>query len=360
MIDIQPQHITLAQLFQGRLFRIPQYQRSYSWHRKQRQDLFADIQQIYDFGKGRSHLMATVVGLRRKVETIGTTEHQFIDVVDGQQRITTLILLLKAIAVACDHSDATSDTTDARIRDELDDLLIKDDNATLLLLQNNHDSSDYFANYIRRGRHPSSKNAETIANLELLAAMEECEQFVADWQSANNSFVDLVTLLKNRLTFILHEISDESLVYTVFEVLNSRGLDVSWFDRLKSMLMAIVFDRAANKFEIIDMVHSLWTQIYRCVGLRLGLSTESLRFAATLRHPVCPSRPLGEEDAALLLYDQSKDGAEQVIETTRWLRDVTAAVDRLAAERPRDAITGIAQARMVATAVHLRQNFNQR
>ena len=187
--------------------------------------------------------------------------------------------------------------------------------------------------------------------------MEECEQFVDSWQDAGISLVKLVTLLKNRLTFILHEISDESLVYTVFEVLNSRGLDVSWFDRLKSMLMAIVFESSTNSSEIIDTVHSLWTQIYDCVGLRLGLSTESLRFAATLRNPVCPSRPLGEEDAALLLHSQSKGGPKQVIETTRWLKDVTVAVDRLAANRRRDAVTSIAQARMVATAVHLRQDF---
>lgn len=355
IVDIQPQHITLAQLFQGRLFRIPQYQRSYSWHRKQRQDLFSDIQRVYDRGADWSHFMATVVGLRRKVETIGTTAHQFIDIVDGQQRITTLILLLKAIAVAIDSSD----TVDARVRDELNDSLIKDDDATLLLLQTNHDSSDYFANYLIRGTHPSSRDAETVADYELLAAMEECEQFVTRWQTADNSLVELVTLLKNRLTFILHEISDESLVYTVFEVLNSRGLDVSWFDRLKSMLMAVVFDRAGNKYEIIDTVHSLWTQIFDCVGLRLGLSTESLRFAATLRNPDCPSRPLGEEGAALMLYDQSKDGPEQVIETTRWLRDVTAAVDQLAANPRRNAVTRIAQARMVATAVHLRQDFTE-
>ena len=355
MIDIQPQYITLAQLFQGRLFRIPQYQRSYSWHHKQRQDLFADIQKVYDRGADRSHFMATVVGLRRKVVTIGTTEHQFIDIVDGQQRITTLILLLKAIAVAIDNSD----TADATVREELNDSLIKDDNATLLLLQTNHDSSDYFANYLIHGTHPSSRDVETVPDYELLAAIEECEQFVTHWQTADNSLVELVTLLKNRLTFILHEISDESLVYTVFEVLNSRGLDVSWFDRLKSMLMAVVFDRAANKSEIIDTVHLLWTQIYDCVGLRLGSSTESLRFAATLRHPDYPSRPSGEQDAALMLYDQSKDGPEQVIKTTRWLRDVTAVVDQLAADRRRVAVTRIAQARMVATAVHLRQDFTE-
>lgn len=353
-IDIQPQHVTLTDLFQRRLFRIPQYQRSYSWHQKQREDLFADIKQIYDHDNDRSHFMATIVGLRRNVIRIGTTDHKIVDIVDGQQRITTLVLLLKAIAVKCDQSE----TTEPGLYDELANLLIKDDNATLLLLQTNHDSSDYFANYLIRGKHPPSDDAKTIADNELLSAIEECEQFVEDWQrNATGSLADLVALLFNRLTFIFHEISDESAVYRVFEVLNTRGLDVSWFDRLKSMLMAIVFERAENKSEIIERVHSLWSQIYGCIGRRLGLSTESLRFAATLHCPECPSRPLGEEAAARLLYDRSKDSVEAVIDTTRWLMDVTAAADRIAADHTTNAVKGIVQARMVATAVHLRTDF---
>ena len=327
MMEIQPQHVTLGQLFQERLFRIPQYQRSYSWGAKQRQDLLSDIQRVYGQGLERSHFMATIVGLRRQGVIIGTTQHQFVDIVDGQQRVTTLILLLKAIAIAIENLD----NGNGSVTREIEASLVKDDNATLLLLQTNHDSSDYFANYLRNGIHPPSQDAKTAADKELLSAIEQCEQFVTRWSTDGNSLVDLVTLLKNRLTFILHEISDESLVYSVFEVLNSRGLAVSWFDRLKSMLMAIVFENADNQVEIIDTVHNLWAQIYECVGLRLGLSTESLRFAATLRSQTCPSRPLGEGDATNLLYGQSKEGSEHVIKTTRWLFDVTKAVDLLAA-----------------------------
>ena len=286
-MNIQPQHITFAELIQGRLFRIPQYQRAYSWQRKQRQDLFDDIQRVFDQGSDRSHFMATMVGLRRKVQTIVTTEHQVIEVVDGQQRITTLILLLKAIANAIDPSDPTQ----ATIRQELIASLVKDDKATLLLLQTNHDGSDYFANYLRKGTRLPQIDAKTLADRELLSAMEDCERFVENWQSSN-SLKDLVILLKNRLTFILHEIDDEAQVYTVFEVLNSRGLEVSWFDRLKSMLMAIVFESdSGNSSETIDEVHQLWAQIYAHIGLRLGLSTESLRFAATLRSPELPADP---------------------------------------------------------------------
>ena len=352
MIDIQPQHVTLTTLFQGRLFRIPEYQRSYSWQPKQRQDLFSDIEHVYERGPDRSHFMATVVGLRREGKNIGTTAHRFIDVVDGQQRITTLILLLKAIEV--DVRD-----TAPRASKEIVELLIKDDNATLLLLQTNHDSSDYFANYLKNGNHPSSSSAKTAADRQLLTAIEDCEKFSRDWLNSGRELEQLVILIKNRLTFIFHEISDESAVYTVFEVLNSRGLDVSWFDRLKSMLMAIVFEHASNKSELIKTVHSLWTQIYDRIGLRLNLSTESLRFAATLRAPERQSRVMGEADAALSLRDLSQEGAEQVIETTRWLKAVTEAVDDVVADHRKDAVTEIVHARIIATAIHLRDDLSR-
>ena len=356
MINIDPKYVTLAQLIQGRLFRIPQYQRTYSWHSRQRQEMFGDIRRIYDQGKDRSHFMATVVGLRREARTIMTEEHHVVEIVDGQQRITTLILLLKAITNAIDSSDAI----EGQIGQQLYHSLVKDDEATLLLLQTNHDGSDYFANYLRFGTHPSSRAAKTIADRELLSAMEDCEQFVDDWQHNDQPLESLVTLLRNRLTFIFHEISDEALVYTVFEVLNSRGLDVSSFDRLKSMLMAIVFEsETGNSSETINEVHELWAQIYRRVGLRLGLSTESLRFAATLRSPNRPNRPLGEEDAVRLLHSQSKEGPKHVIETTKWLKDVTDAVDELAVNRRRHAVTRIAQARMVAASVYLREDFTE-
>ena len=52
--------------------------------------------------------------------------------------------------------------------------------------------------------------------------MEDCARFVEEWQ---DSRLELGIILKNRLALIFHEIDDEATVYTVFEVLNSRGLE---------------------------------------------------------------------------------------------------------------------------------------
>ena len=98
MFTIEPKFLTLIQLLEKRLFRIPLYQRAYSWQSKQRNDMFNDIRKLQ--GKARvSHFMATVVGVRNEsdIVEIGTDEYTVIDIVDGQQRLTTLVILLKVI-----------------------------------------------------------------------------------------------------------------------------------------------------------------------------------------------------------------------------------------------------------------------
>ena len=90
MASIHPEYLTFGKLINNRLFRIPEYQRAYSWESNQRKDLFGDIKKTRLNG-GSEHYMATVVTLRKNTELIGTDKHQISEIVDGQQRITTLI-----------------------------------------------------------------------------------------------------------------------------------------------------------------------------------------------------------------------------------------------------------------------------
>jgi uncharacterized protein with ParB-like and HNH nuclease domain len=130
IVLIQPKFLTLSDLFANRLFRIPQYQRSYSWSTKERHDMFDDIARLRNRPEQR-HFMATVVGLNRGLKTIITDEYSVIEVVDGQQRLTTLVVLLKAIQLSlANHS---------KLAAELQAILIKQDELSLILLQMNHD-----------------------------------------------------------------------------------------------------------------------------------------------------------------------------------------------------------------------------
>ena len=353
MITIHPQYLPLSKLLVGRLFRIPEYQRAYSWTSSERQDLFGDIEKVRTRGQDAGHFMAAVVCLRRAKQTLGTDEFHVLEVVDGQQRLTTLIILLNAIKLALKPKDKA----EAKLARELSELLVKVEGDELLLLQTNHDSSHYFATFLRTGTSPASASATTLADREILRAIEDCQAFTAKWTDGGESLSALAALLKNRLFFILHEIEDEQAVYTVFEVLNSRGLAVSWMDRLKSTLMGTAFELKNVDLEgLVKDLHTVWRDIYRVIGLRQGLSTEALRFAATLHVTETPNRPLGERDAVAELR-RATGTAKEVRAVAAWLLRVTEACDTVTGNPRLNAVTRISQARLLATAIHLREDI---
>jgi uncharacterized protein with ParB-like and HNH nuclease domain len=127
-MQIQPQFQNIGSLFGGRLFRIPEYQRAYSWHAKQRLDLFEDLKKAQAGGSDSTHFMATIVGLRRGKRVIAADEYIDVEVVDGQQRITTLAILLKAIARGLAKSEN-------KYKEEIESVLVKGDDLSLLLLR---------------------------------------------------------------------------------------------------------------------------------------------------------------------------------------------------------------------------------
>jgi len=297
--------------------------------------------------------MAAVVCRRKKKLSIETDEFYQLDIVDGQQRITTLIILLNAIRLALD----TRKQTEKNLHRELSELLVKGDGAKLLLLQTNHDTSHHFSDYLRNGNAEDSAAVTTLADRELLEAIEECEEFVESWQESKRRLISLVALLKNRLSFLLHEIKDEKAVYTVFEVLNSRGLEVSWLDRLKSILMGAAFElKQTDRRGLIKELHTIWRDIYSVIGLRQGLSTEALRFAATLLVKDVPSRPLGEQDS-VEVFRRHTDTAKQILTVAKWLLDVTRACDKVNSNRRIGAVTRISQARLLATSLYLHKRL---
>ncbi len=233
-MQLNPMHLKISVLLAGRLFRIPEYQRAYAWGKWQRVDLFNDILDVKR--SGREHFMATVVALARDNRLIGADEFRTVEIVDGQQRVTTIIILLKAIEKSLYAQDAKQE----KVRREIAELLVKDDDHSLVLLQTNHDSSSVFTDYIRKGEINVTE-AKTAPDVNILDAARECEAFVQDW-SKDKSVIELVAIIRNQLSVIYHEISDEATVYRIFEVLNSRGLDVKWIDKLKSQLMALLFE----------------------------------------------------------------------------------------------------------------------
>ena len=345
---LNPQHLTVAKLVQGRLFRIPEYQRAYSWKKRQREDLFDDIREV--LRSGRDHFMATVVGLARDTKSIDAEEFGVVELVDGQQRVTTLVILIKAVEKALDATD----TTEGKIRADLQRLLVKGDDHNLILLQTNHDSSDVFASYVRDGE--IRKDAiVTAADENVVNAARDCEAFVASWQQVG-TLTELVSTIRHKLSVIYHELDDEGTVYRVFEVLNSRGLDVRWIDKTKSQLMASIYE-FVDKNSQADGLHemqNIWKDIYRRLGLEDNLGDEAMRFAGTWSEKTRPNRVLGEQEASAALLVAAGDRLATIVKAAKWLKRVVAKVVDLHNDRRRAAVTRIGQARFLAIAIKLR------
>ena len=190
----------LEPLLTGRLFRIPRYQRAYSWGSRQRKELFDDITAI---DANEPHFMATVVGRSVGERTIGTTRYWVIEIVDGQQRLTTLIILLKAIAKCCDIQDSSEKQAAA----ELNNLLVrKSDGKEHHILELNHQSGlDLLPEYLRSGAIPDADVIGTLSDSNLRKAMREAEDFVNVWKQSA-SLLELVKRVKYSLVFLFYEL----------------------------------------------------------------------------------------------------------------------------------------------------------
>ena len=347
-MKLNPQHLTLHEVLSGRLFRIPDYQRAYAWEARHRADLFADIRLV---AKSKNdHFMATIVALAQSTKRrIGADEYKIVGLVDGQQRLTTFVVLFKAIEKALDRGNPA----EVKVSNEIRELLVKGDDHSLVLLQTNHASADIFSNYLRDGAIQAERGA-TAAEQNVLDAMRECEQFVKEWK-ASNSLIDLIGLLRHSLSFIYHELVEEALVYRVFEVLNSRGLDVKWIDKLKSQLMAMIYERGGEvRAEALGEMKAHWEDIYRKLGLRTDLGDEALRFAATWSVVTAPNRILSQEAAARRLADTAGTSLPSIAKVAMDLKRVVGAVHQLDSNARLRAVTKVVHVRFLAVAILLR------
>ena len=156
--------VNLNELIVGdRLFDIPVYQRGYAWEEKNLQDLWEDL---YYLDVSKKHYFGTVLLLdAEKVSKVGLRTFKRLDVIDGQQRLTTILILLREIISQAKATDNEEFRGQAPRLEE--DYLRPQANYKL-----NPQSNDgvFFRENIITERDPLSGEAETASQHRLLAA----------------------------------------------------------------------------------------------------------------------------------------------------------------------------------------------
>ena len=341
---IEPRYGVLQSLFADRVFRIPHYQRFYSWRLRQREDLFSDIKKLATQKGDQHHFMATIVCHKTaETKSVGTSQYRIYDIVDGQQRMTTLIILLKCIELAMPK--ASDD------RNDLAKILVKRD-GHLILLQTNNANEYLFNRFIREGKLPQDSEIHTHSDRNLTHAINDCSKFVREWQDSQN-ITALMSLVLHRLGFVVHDTEDSRAVYTVFEVLNSRGLDVDWLDKTKSVLMGLAYELSSSQEAAaaeIQTLQGMWGEIYREIAKENVPGDEILRVTATLYYGAAAGKPRSSDDSLELLREECNafDKPRQISER---LLDVARKLVRLHGDVYLGAVTEILQCRLLAVGI---------
>jgi hypothetical protein len=221
--------------------KVPFYQRSYAWKEKHVLEFFADLHNAIQ-AKAPEYFLGTVVATQGN-----TTEPE--NVVDGQQRIATTMIVLAAIR------DYFCSVSDERRAEEIDRpyLIARDfrtGTPTPKLVMNDADR-DYFTNRVLlRPGTPERVEAElrtltkdshkliNDASNNIKAKVEGIVNKFGSPQAKSDALGEWFEFIKGGTRVIWLSVEDEAKAYIMFETLNDRGLELSKADLLKNFLLS--------------------------------------------------------------------------------------------------------------------------
>ncbi len=207
----------------GRAFLIPEYQRGYSWETRQREDLLKDIENL--FVSDYTHYTGTIVASSKK-EFEGCVE--FFDIVDGQQRLTSLVILL---AVLLHHKKLNENNTN-----ELQTYFIgtgMETGNTLRKFSLNSLLDTYFYKFIQE-KNIDNEIVSTKSHQNIYNAFNEYNKWIKIIDISHDTLYKIIT---ERLGFLLYAPRDSAEIGIMFEVINNRGKPLSELEKIKNYLI---------------------------------------------------------------------------------------------------------------------------
>lgn len=210
-----------------RSFQIPDYQRGYSWETPQVQDLIKDLE--HSSSLGMRHFGGTLVAVEAN-----SGQKDVFDIVDGQQRLTTLIILLRTLHAKKGLSVLTTeDKGDINIYNTF----IFDETVsgrTRRMFKLNRETDNFFLENILKD-NPAPVPGRNKSHANLLNTKALCEDWLKD-KDATQSQQILHSLMHN-FGFLFYAPKNTSETGLMFEVINNRGKRLSQLDKVKNYLL---------------------------------------------------------------------------------------------------------------------------
>lgn len=226
----------------GRIYKVPLFQRDYSWKEENWEDLWQDILIVHN-QPDSSHYMGAIV-----LQNSGASDKEF-TVIDGQQRLATLSIIaiaviekIQKLVARNNDQGANQDRQEILKRTYLGDKDPRSLRYSSKLLLNKNNNDFYQSNLINL-RKPLNIRALEKTNQLLWQAFQyfssQLEQLKEVVQDGEKLAEFLTNVIAQKLLFIQINVEDELNAYTVFETLNARGIELSSTDLLKNYLFSL-------------------------------------------------------------------------------------------------------------------------
>lgn len=246
----------------GKTYKIPPFQRDYSWEEEYWQDLWDDFVFIDD--SKNPHYMGTIV------LKASTKDNEF-EVIDGQQRLTTITLFI--IAIIKFLEDLVNKGIDAEInKDRIDDIGKKYIGEKNLVTRHyeskielNKNNNHFFQDKILRLEEPASYSKLNYSEKLLYDGYKYFYKKITDkFQNDAEKITSFLLTISNKTIFIKIIVDNELDAYTVFETLNSRGVPLTTTDLLKNYLLSLSF-RSTPESQM-GLLEERWNKIVHNIG----------------------------------------------------------------------------------------------
>ncbi len=241
----------LSSLFDGRtIFNVPEYQRAYAWGNSQLQDFVEDIEnQKID----RSYFLGTVLFEEKGQEK----NYKLIDIVDGQQRITTIIIFM-CVLIEC-LRNLTND------EDELDDIDLLFETyvkyKSQFKLRALDEDNDFFHSYIL-----SDSCGKDYIRTPAQRRLYKAKRFFSEYLSRLSK--EELLVIKNKVDensrVLVYSVQDTAEATLIFETTNDRGKGLTNLEKIKSFLMYKSYISSEETPEdLLNSIRSRFSDIYK-------------------------------------------------------------------------------------------------
>lgn len=250
----------------GLSYRVPPFQRDYSWSEDEWDDLWQDIVALFEEGGEASHYMGYLV--------LQSSDSKRFDIIDGQQRMTTIsVMVLAALAHLQDLVDAKLDAGDnAKRKDHLRNSYIGYVDPVTLVprskLELNRHNNRFYQTYLvpleklpQRGLNASEHQLRKAFNW----FKDRIRSRTGATVTSGRDVAAFLDELVDKLFFTVITVTDELNAFKVFETLNARGVRLSATDLLKNYLFSVISTPETHDSEL-KALEERWERIVGLMG----------------------------------------------------------------------------------------------